>query len=551
MGKVFGIDLGTTYSCIAFIDETGEPMVLKNAEDQLTTPSVVYFEDAQTVMVGDMAKEEAILHPLQSVSLIKREMGQEGRTRTINGTEMRPEEISSFILKKLVQDAQNTLANMGKLEDGEEIRDVVITCPAYFGTSEREATKNAGILAGLNVLAIINEPTAAAIDYGISAEGEEKTILVYDLGGGTFDVTIMKIGKKKISAVATGGNSTLGGADWDQEIITYVAAKFEEETGVSTSDFLGNPETLQQLSINVEKAKKMLTAKAKAPIVVDYDGQHLRLELTREEFDNLTMQHLNHTIEVTESVIREYEAKGYSRKDISEILLVGGSTKMPQVKTKVEEAFGIPSRSFNPDEAVARGASRYANSIQLYMEYIKNGEDDETEDDKDKKKNPEIIHETEWGLPGQETIVDVTSRTYGLMVQVQDHGTEEEKCRIANIIFKNTELPHDVTTTQFGPRMDNQPCVLLKVYESLSNDEMITMDMGVYVGEAKLILPPHTKRGDKFEITFHLDNNGLLKMHAKELKTGNTVDAVFEVSKSMSEEEIEEVKERVSAVCIS
>ncbi len=244
MGKVFGIDLGTTYSCIAYMDENGKPVVLKNAEGDLTTPSVVHFESQSDVTVGAAAKENSKMYPEQVVSFIKRSIGMPGFSLNINGVDMKPEEISSYILKKVVKDAEESLRMESKLGDDEQVRDVVITCPAYFGVAERDATKAAGIIAGLNVMAIINEPTAAAITYGVTDDSQNKTVLVYDLGGGTFDITMINIKPGEIRVVVTGGDHNLGGRNWDETILMYLAEQYQSETG-TPDNILEDAETLQ------------------------------------------------------------------------------------------------------------------------------------------------------------------------------------------------------------------------------------------------------------------------------------------------------------------
>ena len=302
MNKVLGIDLGTTYSCVAYIDENNKPVVLKNSEGDLTTPSVVYFEDGNEVLVGESAKESSKIYPEKSVAFIKRSMGQPNANVFVNDKEMTPPEVSSYILKKIVTDACDTLRMEGKISDDENIKDVVITCPAYFGINERSATKTAGELAGLNVLQIINEPTAAAITYGVADNKSDKVVLVYDLGGGTFDVTIIHIKPGEIDVVCTGGDHTLGGKDWDDTIIMYVDDEFCRQTGTSES-ILDDPETLQEITLSVEKAKKLLTSKEKAPISVNYKGRRARIELTREKFDELTKPLLDRTIALTQDML--------------------------------------------------------------------------------------------------------------------------------------------------------------------------------------------------------------------------------------------------------
>ena len=247
MQKIFGIDLGTTYSCIAYIDDAGKPMVVKNAEGELTTPSVVFFDDGNNIEVGASAKENSKLYPDQVVSFIKRSIGKPNSDQTINGKTMSPSEISSYILKKVVGDAIENLREEGKLGENEEIKDVVITCPAYFGINERTATKTAGEYAGLNVLQIINEPTAAAIAYGTADDSQEKTVLVYDLGGGTFDITMIHIKPGEIKVICTSGDHNLGGKDWDDSLLVYLDDEFKAKTGTSES-ILDDPETLQEVT---------------------------------------------------------------------------------------------------------------------------------------------------------------------------------------------------------------------------------------------------------------------------------------------------------------
>ena len=365
MEKVFGIDLGTTYSCVAYVDENGKATVIKNSEDTMTTPSVVYFEDAENIAVGESAKENALLEPLKVVSLIKRDMGKADADRTINGVKMRPEQISSYILRKLVNDAMNSLREEGKLGDNEEVKKVVITCPAYFGVEEKEATKTAGEIAGLEVLNIINEPTAAAISYGINVAEGKKNVLVYDLGGGTFDITVMQVNGNNIKAIATGGNHALGGADWDDAVRSHIVQRFEEETGISAGDLMGDPETWQQISLSVEKAKKLLTSKEKAPISVNFEGEKFRMELTREKFDELTMDLLDQTIQLTNDMFEKAAEKGVNKKDIDIILLVGGSSKMKQVEKRICEEYGKETKLFEPDWAVAKGAAIYLSLIHI------------------------------------------------------------------------------------------------------------------------------------------------------------------------------------------
>ena len=554
MGKVFGIDLGTTYSCIAYMDEaTEKPEVLKNAEGDLTTPSVVHFESPSDVHVGSMAKENAKLYPDQVVAFIKRSIGQQGFSLNINGVDMKPEEISSYTLKKVAGDAKDTLAMEGKLANGEEVKDVVITCPAYFGVEERDATAAAGKIAGLNVLAIINEPTAAAITYGVADDENEKTVLVYDLGGGTFDITMIHIKKGEIRVICTGGNKDLGGKDWDDRVIQYLADQFQEQSG-NPDNILEDPETYQAVSLDAERAKKLLSAKPKAPVSISYQGERVRVELTREKFDELTEDLLTSTIDLTRDMFREAEKKGYKQSDVSEILLVGGSSKMPQVIERVKKEFGIDAKMFDPDEAVAKGAAIYAHNIQKYNIVIdeiakktgKSAEEvkeniDSGKTDLDKEIQNANISLNTGGAGGTGmgisiakpiTVINVASRSFGTLTY-----NIEDKLVLYNMILRNSELPAEHTST-FYPRQDGQKTVMFEIMEDLSSDQETEKEAGKPVGEVELTLPDGATRSTEIAATFKLDENGLLQVKGKIVSTGEAVEATFQTKSAMSDEEL-------------
>lgn len=554
MNKVFGIDLGTTYSCVAYIDENNKPVVLKNSEGDLTTPSVVYFESENEVLVGESAKESSKIYPEKSVAFIKRSIGQPNSNVFINGKEMSPAEVSSYTLKKIVKDANDTLKMEGKIADGEEIKDVVITCPAYFGINERAATKTAGELAGLNVLQIINEPTAAAIMYGVTDNKDEKVVLVYDLGGGTFDVTIIHIKPGEIEVVCTGGDHTLGGKDWDDTIIMYIDDEFQRQTGTSES-VLDDPETLQEITLSAEKAKKLLTSKEKAPISVNYKGKRARIELTREKFDELTHPLLDRTIALTKDMLKEANKKGYSENSINEILLVGGSSKMPQVEKAVKANFGVEPKMFDPDEAVAKGAAIFASKESEYNILL-----DELSSATGRDKNA-IKNDIESGKTSAAAIAEsaganaavrrlassegikiknVSSRSFGT-IALNNNGEE----RLFNLIFKNDSLPKE-TTQSFYPSADGQKDVRIRVLENLSSEPEINTDLGNDVGEASLTLPPGINKDTVIEITFKLNTAGLLELKATEKKANTSVEAKFEVKEDLSEEEKTQAMRRVN-----
>lgn len=561
MEKVFGIDLGTTYSCIACIDEFGKPAVLKNAEGDLTTPSVVFFEEDGQVTVGSAAKDSSVMYPDRVISFIKRSIGQSNFRRHLNGADRSPEEISSFILKKVVQDAENTLREAGKLGDGEHIRDVVITCPAYFGEAEREATQKAGEIAGLNVMAIINEPTAAAITYGVLEDDQTKTVLVYDLGGGTFDVTMIKIQPGEIRVICTGGDHNLGGYNWDERILEHLAEQYKVQNNTS-DDILRDDEARQELSLAVERAKKLLSApgREKAPISINFSGGgRLREELTRQEFDELTEDLLSRTIGLTRDMLREAEKKGCSVRDVSSILLVGGSSKMPQVARRVEAEFGIETKMFDPDESVAKGAAIFANrkkDISIIIdevakrtgrtpEEIRSEVDKGTMDLKDEARKAGV-HLRGGYLPGEDLkIINVSSRSFG--TEAYD---ENDALRLFNIILRNAEIPATGTST-FNPRMDGQRSVRFNVKESLTSDEIADTELGTDLGVASLSLPEGVTRDTKIEVTFRLDESGLLHLHAREMQEGREVEAEFQTTGALSEQELSDAIRRSSQTSVN
>jgi len=357
--RVFGIDLGTTYSCISYVDEHGKPVIVPNAENERVTPAVVFF-DEENVVVGNEAKQNSVLYSNQVVAFVKRAMGDPNFRFEYKEKSYRPEEVSSFVLRKLVSDAEQIT--------GEKITDVVITCPAYFGINEREATKIAGDIAGLNVRQIINEPTAAAISYGMAEKAGQKVVLVFDLGGGTFDVTMIEIKPEAIEVICTGGDHNLGGKDWDDAVIEYLVTGFQEETGIS-EDILEDPDTCQSLQLAAERAKKTLSTRDKTRIPIVYGGDKAGIELTRESFNKITENLLERTVSLTREMLEEAKKKGHETYD--EIILVGGSSRMPQVWERIQREFSIEPKVFDPDEAVAKGAALYGWKLSINDELIK------------------------------------------------------------------------------------------------------------------------------------------------------------------------------------
>lgn len=509
---VYGIDLGTTFSCIAQVDRYDQAVVLRNFEGDATTPSVVYIESESNMIVGKEAKNQLAVEPEKTVAFIKREIGNdEAFDKTKNTTPMHldPVEISALILKKLVQDANN----LG--DNPEPITDVVITCPAYFGNKERLQTKQAGISAGLNVLAIINEPTAAAISYGLKVD-ERRTILVYDLGGGTFDVTIIAVNGGAIKVVATGGDHHLGGVDWDTELAKYVLNTFNSQNGTSYDFESLTPNARYELLLSAENWKKNLTAKQKVKINFSYEGKSVNFELPRETFNAITEDRLNETIDATRKIIEKAEEKGY--KKIDEIILVGGSSKMPQIKSRVEAEFGLPTHITDPDECVAKGAAIFAMN-EAYDAALKKSEEEGT-------KAPEPL------MTKRTRIVNVTSKTYGL-------GLIDNQ--VGNMIFANTTLPVSRTRV-FETVRDGQTGVTLPIYESDFTDEekdqtvedrfcnLATEDI------SELKLTGNHPKGTEIKVTFSISEEGILSVNAT--RDSDIIDFQLKVAGVKSEEEL-------------
>ena len=534
---VFGIDLGTTYSCIAYVDETGRATVVNNSEGTNTTPSVVNFASPSQVVVGQVAKENAVIDPDNTISLVKTLMGKTDFAISYNGEDKSPEEVSAYILRKVAEDAAKMLDT--------EVRDVVITCPAYFGTAERTATKNAGIIAGLNVLEVISEPTAAALYYGCAREQEEKTILVFDLGGGTFDVTIMNISSEKIEVICSDGNHELGGKDWDEAVMRYLAEEFISQTGF---DVEFDEYAQQDMRLKAEKAKQQLTSRDQVPVMLDAAGLRARINLTREKFDEITSALLGEAIEKTESAIDVAKEKGYN---IDEILLVGGSTRMPQVTKAIVDRFGMEPKILDPDEAVAKGAAIHAVNVYVNnQKSLEPGDVGETtvnvggatkEINADDYKE-ELAVQPEMMSIGGKTRKVVVATTKSFAIEVLING--ESKC--CNMIIKNEPMPDGSisVTKEFGTNVANQESAELVVYESDFMEETFDVDKDFVLGTATLELPGNLPAGSPIQVTFTLSTEGILEVSGVDKTTGREVHATMQAKGIMAEEKVDELKEK-------
>lgn len=551
MTKIFGIDLGTTYSCIAYVDEFGKPVIVPNAENDRLTPSVVLFEGS-SVIAGKDAKATSLTQPDDVVQFIKRAMGDPNFIFEHDEKSYTPEEISSYLLKKIVQDAGQAI--------GETITDVIITCPAYFGINEREATRAAGTIAGLNVRQVINEPTAAAIQYGEAYSDTDKVVLVFDLGGGTFDVTMIDIKPDVIEVICTGGDHNLGGKDWDDAIVRYLVEQFNEETGLG-EDILEDPDTCQELQIESEKAKMTLTKREKASVSVTHGGERVKVELTRDKFHKLTQHLLEKTVSLTYEMIDEAKRKGYESFD--EIILVGGSARMPQVAECVAGEFSKEPKLFDPDECVAKGAAQYGFKLSINDELIgriskKTGKSKEMIQDAGSENFPvEVVEEAtrdiaeDFGFTlgavrrSSMAIRNVTSKSFGI-VALDKAGGEIT----VNLIRKNTTVPVEYTQ-EFGTDEDGQEMVELRVMENEVGEPTLPPEQSVEIGMATLDLPSGLPVGSPIKITFKLNEEGCLEMKAVEVTESRRVDITIETSSVISGEKLDEAVSRSKNVAVS
>jgi molecular chaperone DnaK (HSP70) len=558
MAKVYGIDLGTTYSVIATLDDSGMPEVIENYADSIPLlASAVYFPSGGDPVVGKEAKNQTEVEPDRVVQFVKREIGKaDAQIRDFDGVKYDPILISSLILKRMKEYAE---------EQGHEVNDVVITCPAYFGNEERTATKQAGIIAGLNVLNIVNEPTAAALNYCCREFKENRKIMVYDLGGGTFDITLFDFsvddgGRASIDVIETGGNDRLGGIDWDARLYDYICELYTDENGTTQDEM--DAELRQKIRSQVEEVKKSISNMPSKSFTISHAGEATRLEVTRDKFEERTQDLVEQTLDFVHKLL---ETAKVSADVVDVVLLVGGSTRMPMIKTAVEGLFPGKVRVEQPDLAVAKGAA-LAAAVEWNERIARRLDGQEVDSGSSQGESgvplPPITKEEAAGLminvPQQvSTVSDKLPRSLGAAIYV------DEKYVVDNLLFVGDELPAEATAI-YGTRMANQSEVRLLVFENVSrdrknkhitpsidengNDQYTDPALKVkQIGDVRLELPPNTAQGAPIEVVYRASATGL-EIRATNLETGESAETVITTENTMTQEEMGEAIKRIASV---
>jgi molecular chaperone DnaK len=536
----FGIDLGTTYSCIAYVDDSGRARVIRNALGEETTPSVVYFESANSTIVGRDAKNVSKLEPDLVVSLIKRQMGTDWK-RDFHGQAHTPETVSALILREL--------ANYAFQDTQETVKDVVITVPAYFGLAEREATRNAGKIAKLNVLNVISEPVAAALHYEAMGPGQDRTILVFDLGGGTFDTTVIRLTGDNIQTVCTDGSKGLGGADWDDKIADYLLDLFmEENPGSAPRD---SEDFIQELAIVAEDIKKSLSTAQSRRYPMKFDGEICRAEVTRAAFEDLTSFLLTQAMEITERTVQTARAQGVDRYD--DVLLVGGSSRMPAVAAALRDKFGFSARLHEPEQAVAKGAAHFA-VIEWVKSMLPGDSADASSDERVAAVADQAHIQAAKVRQFREKIVTTTvPRAFGVRVWADDDDSDEKDAKrsvIRHILEANRPLPAAPQTKQFYTKYPDQTSILIEIWEQAGSVASSDLSDNTKIGQGVISGLPELPKHSPVDVTFRMNGTGLLTVDAEELRTHKRLKFDLQI-KGLSGDQLEAAKDTVSGYEVS
>ena len=550
---IYGIDLGTTYSVVAYIDETGRPAVVRNTDGDDTTPSVVYFETADNTVVGKTAKEAAGFRPNDVVSLIKREMGNKDYSRTFYGQELSPSGISAIILA--------ALANSAEEETHRPVSQAVITVPAYFGLLEKDATKKAGEIAGLEVIGIVPEPVAAALAYGVTGSADGTTFLVYDLGGGTFDITLIKMTDTSVEVLSVDGDHKLGGADWDARLFEYLKDQTIEQAG---DDSIEDDEaSLQELRRLAEDTKKALTkAESKKVNHRLAGGMATSITVTREQFEQMTSDLLEDTIRITSRMLDDAETRFPGvRTQISAFLLVGGSSKMPAVAERVRKEFSWDPQIADPDLAVAKGAALYAAGQTVKIVEEATGTLPGAADGPASQAAIAAVAastglETEQveKLAGK-TITNVLPKAVGIKLLDSSNPDwqtlpDEEKYYIEHLVHAQTQLPHQADKFTAGTTVPNQESIEIEIWEQAGAvpDQVLSANHRVdNAGSIDGLAPLRLPANSPIDITFDVDAEGIVNLLAVEPTSGKELRMSVKIS-IMSDEQVGKEKAIVSAL---
>ena len=548
----FGIDLGTTYSTIAYIDGTGRPTTVRNSlTNEETTPSVVYFESAENVVVGRTAKDVAQLYPDRVVSLVKRSMGKE-HTWEFDGRSYTPESISALVLRQLAQDAA--------IYTQREVADVVITVPAYFGMLERDATRNAGRIAGLNVIGIVPEPVAAALQYEVDTTAGDRTILVFDLGGGTFDTTVIRISSGAIDVLCTDGDQELGGADWDSRLAAYLVEQFLAQAQPE-QDPRDDEQFMQELARIAEETKRHLSQVERRPVAIRFAGAAAMVEVTRSTFAELTRDLMDQTIEYTRRTLDRLADKEPGA-GIDEVLLVGGSSRMPMVTERLAAEFGWSPRLHDPDLAVAKGAARFALSRAVWNWNGQGGVAGRggAADQGHGARIAQVSLET--GISAEaieeiarKKITNVLPKAFGVkLVDTTRPGWEADPERasyVHHLVHASEDLPSGSRALSAQTTFPNQTEIEIEVYEQAGSTESreLSDNKAVDRGAGKITGLPPLAAGSPLDITMEVDDEGHLSVYAVEPSTGRDLTISIRVS-VLSEEQVVQATAAISAIAV-
>ncbi len=558
---IVGIDLGTTYSVVGYIDETGRAAVIRNSSGGDTTPSVVFFENAGNVVVGHVAKESAGIYPDQVVSLIKREMGDRNWRRTFFDVEYTPPSISALILGALAKEAE--------ADTDRKVSDVVITVPAYFGLLEKDATRQAGEIAGLNVIGIVPEPVAAALHYGVAGTADGTTFLVYDLGGGTFDISLIRMTEDLVEVVTVDGDHKLGGADWDARLFDYIAEQAVAQCG--DDSLLDDEAMLQELRTLAEKTKKDLSVAETKTIIVRYTGTAAKITVTRKQFEEMTADLLDETIRITRRALAEAEGRHPGiREQISQLLLVGGSSLMPAVSETLKKEFGWEPRLIDPDLAVAKGAALYAAGQTV--RYVETGGDEQGADDgaSDGLGTPGPVTDEgvrafahQHGLDeeqvrklAQRTVINVLPKAVGIkLVDTTNPNweTDDSAYYIEHLVPAQTQLPFPGRTLVASTVVANQDQIEIEIWEqagAVSSPELSANHRVDEGGVIRDLAPFALPASSPVNIDIRVDAEGTVTLVAVEPTSGRKLNLSVRIS-ILSREQVAVAKAAYAGLTVS